>query len=587
MKHTFHCLGIPHTITSQEYCACAYTAKVLKFIEMMTKRGHTCYHYGHPDSTVACENVPVVTRETFEKDYGANETQNQFFQFDLSDATYKQHQRNAAIEIGKRKKGPKEFILSFFSVAGEPVCKAHPELIHVEPGIGYSNGHFAPFKVFESYSLFHQYYGLEHSGVAKMEWHTCVIPNYFDPDDFEFRSGGDYYLFLGRIYEGKGVHLVIQLAREMPNQRFLIAGQNRAYVDDNYGEGKAESLPPNVKIVGFADRNTRRALYRDAKGVFCLSQYLEPFGGVAVESMLSGTPVISTDWGAFTETVLHGHVGYRVRSFEQLLWAARNIDRIDPRNCIEWALKNYTLETVAPRYEEYFYLISKMHAQPQGGWYEPHHGRSELAHLTATFPFCRERQNFQWMAEEEAPLAEHVAAWIKAQSPSKVADVGCGPGHFVEALLSEGVPAIGYEIDIRRQEKGITYGDITDDVRLASEEVVLCLEVLEHIAPEDTGTAIANLAAMTKKTLIFSAGRPGQGGIGHINCRESAEWKDLISKRGLSYSASLTANLIESVDPTTTPGWFINNVMVFERAKICSPLTSPAPAKAPAASLAG
>jgi hypothetical protein len=191
------------------------------------------------------------------------------------------------------------------------------------------------------------------------------------------------------------------------------------------------------------------------------------------------------------------------------------------------------------------------------------------------------------MAEEEAPLAEHVAAWIKAQSPSKVADVGCGPGHFVEALLSEGVPAIGYEIDIRRQEKGITYGDITDDVRLASEEVVLCLEVLEHIAPEDTGTAIANLAAMTKKTLIFSAGRPGQGGIGHINCRESAEWKDLISKRGLSYSASLTANLIESVDPTTTPGWFINNVMVFERAEICSPLTSLTPAKAPAASLAG
>ena len=562
----FHCLGIPHTITSQAYCACAYTAKVLKFIKMMTARGHTCYHYGHPDSEVACENVPVISRLTFAKDYGDQDTANQFFKFDLSDPSYKEHQRRAAEEIGKRKRGPDEYLLSFFSVAGQPVCEQHPELLHVEPGIGYSNGHFAPYKVFESYSLFHQYYGLEHSGVAKMEWHTCVIPNYFDPDDFEFRSGGDYYLFLGRIYEGKGVHLVIQLAREMPNQRFLIAGQNRAYVDDNYGDGKAESLPPNVEVVGFADCDTRRALYRDAKGVFCLSQYLEPFGGVAVEAMLSGTPVISTDWGAFTETVLHGHTGYRVRSFEQLVWAARNIDRIDPRNCAEWACNNYTLETVAQRYEEYFYLIAKMHAQPQGGWYQSNHGRSELDHLTATFPSYPERQNFQWMAEEEAPLAQHVAAWIKDQAPGEVVDMGCGPGHFVKALLSEGVPTTGYEIDIRGSESGITYGDITDAHPLASAGAVICLEVLEHIAPDDTVTAIRNLVSMTESTLIFSAGIPGQGGIGHINLRPWEEWRQLIEESGeLSYSVTLTHSLLDGADARPIPLWFLANVMVFQR----------------------
>jgi len=567
-KFTFHCLGVPHTITSQDYCACAYTAKVLKFIKMTTARGHKCYHYGHPDSEVDSENVPVVSRETFDADYGSNDTKNKFFQFDLSDATYKEHQQGAIKAIAERKKGPNEFILSFFSVAGQPVCQAHPELAPVEPGIGYSRGHFATYKIFESYSLYHQYYGLENSSNARMEWHTGVIPNYFDTEDFTYRSGGDYFLFLGRIYEGKGVHLVIQLAEALPNQRFLIAGQNRCYIDDNYGPGKAQALPPNVEVVGFANREKRRELYRDAKGVFCLSQYLEPFGGVAVESMLSGTPVISTDWGAFTETVLHGHTGYRARSFEQLIWAARNIDRIDPRNCREWAKGNYSLDAIAPRYEEFFTLASRMHAKPSGGWYERDDSRAELDHLTLNFPHHPERQNFEWMAEEEKPLAEQVAAWIREQSPSRVLDIGCGPGHFVDAMRALDIYACGYDIDARKDHCHVFQRDLTESHMPFSgvADIVICLEVLEHIDKADTVTALRNLGRMTKNLLVFSAAQPGQGGVGHINCRPRANWRhDIEEYTELRHDAKLTKDLLESVDHETVPGWFLNNVMVFRK----------------------
>jgi len=82
----FHALGIQHTVTSKEYCACAFTQKVLKFCAMMTKRGHTVIHYGHEDSNVNCtEHVTVVTRELFDTIYGKHDFHSKLFRFDQSD----------------------------------------------------------------------------------------------------------------------------------------------------------------------------------------------------------------------------------------------------------------------------------------------------------------------------------------------------------------------------------------------------------------------------------------------------------------------------------------------------------------------
>ena len=45
-KFRLHVIGMPHTRTTKEYNACAFTQKALKFCKMMTDRGHTVYHYG-------------------------------------------------------------------------------------------------------------------------------------------------------------------------------------------------------------------------------------------------------------------------------------------------------------------------------------------------------------------------------------------------------------------------------------------------------------------------------------------------------------------------------------------------------------
>ncbi len=575
----FHCLGLPHTISNSDYVACAYTQKVVKFIKMMSARGHTCIHYGHPDSVVDCENVPVITRETFERVYGEHDTKADFFDCRCDNEAYREHQINAGREIAKRKKSKGEFILSFWSVAGEPVCHANPDLIPCEPGIGYA-GPFIPnsWKAFESYSLFHQFYGFAFTQEAKMDWHNYVIPNYFDPDDFAYRDGGDYLLFLGRIYQGKGVHIVIQLAEQMPYERFVIAGQNRAFIDELYGPGKPNKLPENIEIHGHANHEQRRELLKNAKGLICLSKFLEPFGGVAVEAMMSGTPAISSDWGAFTETNMHGRTGYRVRSFEQALWACRNIDRIPPMNCYQWA-QNYTLKAIAPRFDEWFAHIHNELFSPKN-WYTFNDNRGDLEHMTLEFPVLDERQNWDWMAHEEADMARLLAEWWKAQEWGDGLDAGCGPGHFVAALRAQGIPAAGFDIDARIDTKenharGLRRYDLTKRFpgygpsEIAN--VVLCLEVLEHIEPKWTRAALANLVALVEPggLLIFSAAAPGQGGIGHINCRPKHEWQALLTSSSvMEFANEATQELVAYMQEhgaETVPRWFFDNVMIFAK----------------------
>ena len=153
----FHALSLPHTVSSKEYNACAYTQKVVKFGKMMTDLGHEVIHYGHEDSDLQCtEHVTVTTNEDLEKAYGGHNWKEKFFTFDNGDHAYKTFYRNATIEVHRRKQD-NDFILPFWGWGVKPVCDAHPDLICVEPGIGYASGHYAQWKVFESYALLHAY----------------------------------------------------------------------------------------------------------------------------------------------------------------------------------------------------------------------------------------------------------------------------------------------------------------------------------------------------------------------------------------------------------------------------------------------
>ena len=375
----FHVLGLPHTVTSKEYVACAYTQKVYKFAKMMTARGHEVIHYGHEESDLPCtEHVTVLSTEDWKKTYGDHDWRKHFFKFDTNDHAYQTFYKNAIEEVGKRKQ-KNDFILPFWGSGTRPVCDAHPDLITVEPGIGYAGGHWARFKIFESYSIHSAYYGLNSVGTCNEDWYDAVIPNYFETEDFQFapEEKEDYFLFLGRVYEGKGVNIAVQ-ATEAIGAKLIIAGQN-SLKDMGYKE-----IPSHVTEIGYADVETRKRLMSKAKGAFVASLYNEPFGGVQVECLFSGTPTITTDWGSFTENNVHGLTGYRCRTFEHFTWAAKNIDRIDPQKCRDFAINNFSLEVVAKKYEEYFQSV--LNVYNGNGWYEKNDNRTELDWLTKFYP---------------------------------------------------------------------------------------------------------------------------------------------------------------------------------------------------------
>lgn len=374
MPYTFHVLGVPHTISIREYSSCAFTQKVIRLCKMLKSRGHTVIYYGHEDSQVDCdERVTVTKRYDLHKAYGDHDWRKLGPpRYAMDDHAYKTFYAKTISALHTRKK-PGDFLLCMFGGNHKPVADAHPDMIICEPGIGYSDGGFARFRVFESYAVMHTYLG--RSAVKAMSnemWYDVVIPAAFEVADFEFSATkDDYFLFLGRINPGKGPHIALQIVEEVGG-RLVVAGS-----EGSLGEPRtARPVSEYTEMVGVVGPDERKRLMARAKATIAPSLFLEPFCFVQLESMFSGTPVISTDWGAFSEYNLHGVTGYRCRTFEQFTWAARNVHTIDPYACRSWAEQNFSLERVADLFDEYFYSVHNIFNG--SGWYQENASRSDL-----------------------------------------------------------------------------------------------------------------------------------------------------------------------------------------------------------------
>ena len=390
---TYHVLGLTHLPVNDQYRGCAYTMKTWKLCKMLMNAGHTVYLYGVENSNAPCtEFIKVLDLKDIRREYGDGDNRwelgyswkTTMFRHNFDppyNAASNKFFANAITEINKRKKDD-DFLLCTMGQNNKPISDAVGLFLTCEPGIGY-RGSFAKYKCFESSYLQNYTYGWWNNGEsANGNNYDVVIPNYFDPADFVFQpKKEDYFLYIGRMIQRKGILTAIETCKKI-GKKLVLAGQGGKVVGGRLYGDDFDVPYENMEYIGFLDKEKRTEIMGKAKACFVATDYLEPFGGVSIESLLSGTPVITTNFGCFPETIPHGEVGYRCQTLDQFVWAAKNIDKIDPKRCREYAEKNFSLDRISKKYSEWFeslyHLYLSAQGKPQEGWYFVDKNRKDL-----------------------------------------------------------------------------------------------------------------------------------------------------------------------------------------------------------------
>ncbi|MEA1929492.1 MAG: glycosyltransferase family 4 protein [Patescibacteria group bacterium] len=182
-----------------------------------------------------------------------------------------------------------------------------------------------------------------------------------DTNQFEFNDKpDDYFLYLGRITEEKGVHLAIEAAKKA-GVPLVLAGHS--YPNEGYWHKKIEKYidGKNVKYVGETNFYEKIQYLRKAKGLLFPTQYPEVFGCVMIEAMSCGTPVIAWKNGSVPEVIADGRSGYVVESVDEMTKAINAVDKLSRRNTRYRAEALFSVEKMVSGYAKVYDRVIEEH----------------------------------------------------------------------------------------------------------------------------------------------------------------------------------------------------------------------------------
>jgi glycosyltransferase involved in cell wall biosynthesis len=119
-------------------------------------------------------------------------------------------------------------------------------------------------------------------------------------------------VFAGQVIRGKGLDLVVEALRALPDVRLLVAGDgpDRAHVQ---ALARHASVDTHIEWLGSCPPEAMNRIYDRARVVVVPSRWPEPFGMVGVEAMRRGRPVVGAWHGGIPEWLNHGETGLGFR----------------------------------------------------------------------------------------------------------------------------------------------------------------------------------------------------------------------------------------------------------------------------------
>lgn len=151
----------------------------------------------------------------------------------------------------------------------------------------------------------------------------------------------------------------------------------------------------------------------------------------------------------------------------------------------------------------------------------------------------------EWLAAF-GRFADHIVAGLQ---PKTALDAGCAMGFLVEALRDRGVQAYGVDISeyaLQQARADIRpycwVGSVTTPLPQRY-DVIVCIEVLEHMALAESEQAIANFCRYTDDVL-FSSSPEDYREATHFNVQPPEYWAEQFARQGFVRDVDFDATFI-------------------------------------------
>lgn len=179
--------------------------------------------------------------------------------------------------------------------------------------------------------------------------------------------------------------------------------------------------------------------------------------------------------------------------------------------------------------------------------------------------------------EHTAAAARLILAALPQGLPlERVADIGCGTGTFLAAALERGAgSAIGVEGDwvtadmLDEPRIHFAQRNLEQPITGLSADLAISLEVAEHLSPERAESFVADLVQIAP-AVLFGAGIPGQGGVGHVNEQWQSYWAELFSARRYQAYDVIRPRIWTD---EAIPAWYRQNTVLYLTPALASDLS--------------